>query len=261
MEGGDSFKYLVKVDLDVHNPAANEFKLTVPLGWFNHANAPQRLIIQPDESVAEPEPRSPRILDVFNRVFTTKDWGATVYGPFRQTAPRYIVIHHTANHNPPNDPSKRTEEGAKQLARSIQRSHVKGAGFSDSGHNFLNSTAGVLLEGRHGTLNAILQGKCVQSAHAPGANTSPGIENEGCFGTGPRTGCPGEENAQTLQMTPEQWTSLVELCAGICKSCDIDPDRIRGHRDFFPTECPGQLLYDALPRLRAEVRDRLVKGF
>ncbi|MEM9216448.1 MAG: peptidoglycan recognition family protein [Cyanobacteria bacterium P01_F01_bin.150] len=119
------------------------------------------------------------------------------------------------------------------------------------------------IEGRHGTLNAILQGQCVRSAHAGSTriNRSPGIENEGCFGGGPNTGCPGERNARTLQMSQAQWDSLVELCAGICKSCDIDPDNIRGHRDFFPTECPGQLLYDQLPRLRTEVRDRLVKGF
>ena len=263
MEGGNSFKYLDKVDLKIHNARANEFRLTIPKGWFNHANTPRRWFVHTNDAWPEPKPRAPRILDVFNRVITTREWGATVRGPHRRTDPRYIVIHHTADRNPPNDPSKRTESGAKQLARTIQRVHINNAGFSDSGHNFLNTTSGVLLEGRHGTLNAILQSRCVQSAHAGSRriNASPGIENEGCFGTGRGTGCPGEQNARTLQMSQDQWDSLVELCAGICKSCDIDPDNIRGHRDFFPTECPGQLLYDQLGRLRAEVRDRLVKGF
>ena len=263
MEGGDSFKYLDKVDVAVHNSRTNEFRLTLPLGWFSHANTPRRLIIQTNESWPEPEPRAPRILEVFERVFTTREWGATVRGPHRRTSPRYIVIHHTADRNPPNDPSRRTIDGGKRLARTIQQAHINNFGFSDSGHNFLNTTGGVLLEGRHGTLNAILQGRCVQSAHAGrfDINASPGIENEGCFGSGRGTGCPGEENARTLQMAQEQWDSLVELCAGICKACDIDPDNIRGHRDFFATECPGQLLYDQLGRLRSEVRDRLVKGF
>ncbi|MEM9449601.1 MAG: peptidoglycan recognition family protein [Cyanobacteria bacterium P01_E01_bin.6] len=266
MEGGDSFKYLDKVDLSVHNRAASEFRVTMPLEWFADGNAPRRMLIEPDECLPEPEPRATRILDVFNRVVATQEWRATVRGPFRQTSPRYIVIHHTADRNPPRDLSRRTFDGAKNLARRIQRSHMTsvsngGLGFTDSGHNFLNTTGGVLLEGRHGTLNAILQGRCVRSAHAPSANDSPGIENEGCFGTGAGTGCPGEQNARTLQMSPEQWNSLVELCAGLCKACNIDPEFIRGHRDFFPTECPGQLLYNALGKLRADVRDRLVKGF
>ncbi len=261
----NNYRYLDKIDLDIHNSMAKEFRLNVPLGWFADGNAPQRMIIQRDECLPEPEARAPDILDVFNQVVPTQEWGAIVRGPYRQTSPRYIIIHHTAHRNPPRDPSRRTFDGAKNLARSIQRSHITsipqgGLGFSDSGHNFLNTTGGFLLEGRHGTLNAILQGKCVRSAHAPGANDSPGIENEGCFGMGAGTGCPGEQNAQALQMTQEQWNSLVELCAGLCKACNVDPEFIRGHRDFSPTECPGDLLYNALGRLRQEVRDRLVRG-
>ena len=264
MEGGDSFKYLDKVDLIIHNTQTNEFRLTIPRGWFTHANTPRRLMVQTNESWPEPQPRAPRILEVFDRVLTTSDWEARkIDRTHRRTTPQYIVIHHTADRNPPRDPSKRTVSGAKRLARTIQNAHMDQFGFSDSGHNFLNSTAGVLLEGRHGSLNAILQGRCVRSAHAgrSNINASPGIENEGCFGTGQNTGCPGEQNARTLQMSQAQWDSLVELCAGICKSCDIDPDNIKGHRDFSATECPGQLLYNQLGRLRAEVRDRLVKGF
>ncbi|MEL6319832.1 MAG: peptidoglycan recognition family protein [Cyanobacteria bacterium J06626_14] len=263
MEGGDSFKYLDRVELSVHNRAASEFRLVVPLWWFGDRNAPRRMIIQRDECLPEPEPQAPRILDVFNRVIPTREWGATVRGPFSRTSPRYIVIHHTADRNPPRDPSRGTEDGAKLLARRTQRTHINSNGWSDSGHNFLNTSGGFLLEGRHGSLSAAIRGQGVRSAHTGTrlGNQSPGIENEGCFGSGPGTGCPGEQNAQVLQMSVEQWNSLVELCAGLCKACDIDPEFIRGHRDFFPTECPGNLLYNALGRLRAEVRDRLVKGF
>jgi hypothetical protein len=263
MEGGDSFQYLDKVDVAIHNSAAREYKLTMPLWWFGDRNAPRRLLIQRDECLPEPEPRAARILDVFNRVIPTAEWGATVRGPFSQTSPRYIVIHHTADRNPPRDPSRGTEDGAKLLARRLQRNHIEINRWQDSGHNFLNTTGGYLLEGRHGTLNAILQGKCVRSSHAGSnlGNLSPGIENEGCFGGGSGTGCPGEQGARVLQMSVEQWNSLVDLCAGLCKACNIDPEFIRGHRDFSPTECPGDLLYNALGRLRADVRDRLLKGF
>lgn len=179
-------------------------------------------------------------------VISAKEWGARPpkqWSP--ETRPQYIVIHHTATPNPPNDLSKGTLEGAKNFARSLQKAHMDGFGWADSGHNFLNTTGGVLLEGRNGSLDAIKRGRCVRSAHAGSAkgNESPGIENEGTF--------------ITYQMSAKQWNSLVELCVSICSSCKIDPDNIRGHRDFSPTQCPGDWLYSQLPRLREDVRKRL----
>lgn len=184
-------------------------------------------------------------------VISTQDWGAR---PPRnraaRTNPKYIVIHHTASQNPPNHASKGTEAGAKKYARDIQKFHMDVNGWSDSGHNFLNTTAGILLEGRHGTLDAVKQGKCVQSAHAArqggrlaGGNQSPGIENEGTF--------------MTHQMGEQQWNSLVELCVALCQSCNISPANIKGHRDFSFTLCPGDWLYAQLPKLRKEVADKL----
>jgi peptidoglycan hydrolase-like protein with peptidoglycan-binding domain len=122
---------------------------------------------------------------------------------------------------------------------------MDGFGWIDSGHNFLNTTGGFLLEGRHGTLDAIKRGRCVRSAHAgtTTGNQSPGIENEGTF--------------TTYQMRAQQWNSLVELCTSICSSCKISPDNIKGHRDFTQTQCPGDWLYSQLPKLRSDVRQRL----
>jgi peptidoglycan hydrolase-like protein with peptidoglycan-binding domain len=179
-------------------------------------------------------------------VISAKDWGARPPKQWSEiTRPQYVVIHHTATPNPPNDVSDGTLAGAKNFARSIQKAHMDGFGWVDSGHNFLNTTGGVLLEGRQGSLTAIKQGRCVRSAHAgtTQGNESPGIENEGTF--------------TTYQMNAQQWSSLVDLCASICSSCKIDPDNIKGHRDFTPTQCPGDWLYRQLPRLRTEVRKRL----
>lgn len=179
-------------------------------------------------------------------VISTREWGAR---PPRQwsgeSRPIYIVIHHTATTNPPNDASRGTLDGAKRLARSIQSAHMDGFGWLDSGHNFLNTTGGFLLEGRHGSLDAIKRGRSIRSAHSGTnlGNESPGIENEGTF--------------ITYQMNAQQWRSLVDLCASICSATKIDPDNIRGHRDFSPTQCPGDWLYSQLPRLRQEVRQRL----
>jgi hypothetical protein len=188
------------------------------------------------------------------KVITAAEWGARTPKagtfPFKRTVPRYVIVHHTDNENPPNDPSSRTIEGALRFARNIQKSHMDENNWSDSGHNFLNTTGGFILEGRRGSLDAVKQGFSIQSAHAakdPGklanGNQSPGIENEGNF--------------MTFQMGQKQWESLVELCASLCDSCKVSPTNIRGHRDFSNTDCPGDWLYSQLPRLRKQVADKL----
>lgn len=184
-------------------------------------------------------------------VITASQWGAQPpkNAPFELTTPRYIIIHHTDNQNPPNDPSRRTRAGAMTFARAIQKDHFS-RGWSDSGHNFLNTTGGYLLEGRTGTIAAVKQGKCVRSAHAaqdpgrlPRGNESPGIENEGNF--------------MFFQMGATQWASLVNLCSELCSSLSIHPSNVRGHREFSNTDCPGDWLFGQLPRLRQEVAEEL----
>jgi hypothetical protein len=178
-------------------------------------------------------------------VISAKDWGARPPKQWSEiTRPQYVVIHHTATPNPPNDVSDGTLAGAKNFARSIQKAHMDGFGWVDSGHNFLNTTGGVLLEGRQGSLTALNRGVVsVPPTLAPLKVRVTRIENEGTF--------------TTYQMNAHQWSSLVDLCASICSSCKIDPDNIKGHRDFTPTQCPGDWLYRQLPRLRTEVRKRL----
>jgi hypothetical protein len=185
------------------------------------------------------------------KVITTAAWGAKpARANFALTTPRYVIVHHTDSKNPPNAPSQGTVPGAMRFARSIQNDHMNGNGWSDSGHNFLNTTSGTILEGRHGSLNAVKKGLCIQSAHAaqdPGklanGNQSPGIENEGNF--------------MAFQMGQQQWDSLVDLCASLCDSCNINPSNIKGHRDFSITDCPGDWLYNQLPQLRADVAKKL----
>ncbi|MBC1262362.1 N-acetylmuramoyl-L-alanine amidase [Synechococcus sp. BSF8S] len=184
------------------------------------------------------------------KVISAAEWGASspLNAPFDRTIPKYVVIHHTFK---PRNASQGTLDGAKKAARQIQAFHMgPQRGWSDSGHNFLNTKGGFLLEGRHGSLEAAISGFCVQSAHArqdqgklAGGNSSPGIENEGDF--------------DQEQMEQDQWDSLVELSASLCSSCNIAPSNIRGHRDFSVTQCPGNWLYDRLDQLRSEVRSKL----
>ncbi|MEW5858492.1 MAG: N-acetylmuramoyl-L-alanine amidase [Cyanobacteriota bacterium] len=179
-------------------------------------------------------------------VISCQEWGARPPKQWSdETTPKYVVIHHTDTPNPPSNISKGTVDGAKRFAKSVQNTHMDVFGWWDSGHNFLNTTDGVLLEGRNGTLAKIKRGLCIRSSHAGNAlgNESPGIENEGRF--------------MTHQMGEKQWNSLVDLCVSICSSCKISPDNIKGHRDFSATDCPGDWLYAQLPRLRQAVRQKL----
>ena len=188
------------------------------------------------------------------KVVTAEEWGARPPKadafPFKKTVPLYVIVHNTENPNPPNDPSGGTLEGALSFAQNIQYCHMDENGWSDSGHNFLNTTGGFILEGRHGSLDAVKQGYSIQSAHAAqdtgklaNGNQSPGIENEGTF--------------MTFQMGQIQWDSLVELCVSLCDSCKISPLNIMGHRDFSYTDCPGDWLYNQLPLLRKQVANKL----
>jgi hypothetical protein len=135
------------------------------------------------------------------------------------------------------------------FARSIQNDHFK-RGWSDSGHNFLNTTGGFVLEGRTGTVDALKRGNCVRSAHAaqdpgklPKGNESPGIENEGNF--------------MSFAMGDTQWANLVTLCSELCRALSVQPAQIRGHREFSNTDCPGDWLFAQLPRLRQETATKM----
>ncbi|MBD2099612.1 N-acetylmuramoyl-L-alanine amidase [Leptolyngbya sp. FACHB-261] len=181
-------------------------------------------------------------MDFDLRVITATEWGARApNGPSTQTTPKYIVVHHTAT----NNTSRGTLDGAKLFARQLQSDALDNKGWFDSGHNFLNSTGGFLLEGRQGSWAAAQQGKSVRGAHAgtPLGNESPGIENEGNF--------------MVAKMPQAQWDQLVSLCAYLCRSCRLDPNQIVGHREFVATACPGDWLYSQLPTLRQAVRARL----
>ncbi len=151
--------------------------------------------------------------------------------------PVRILVHHTATPNV-RDVSP---EAAVRLARAIQRFHMDARGWPDTGQHFTVSRGGVVLEGRHHTLELLQAGRRqVEGAHCTGQNVvAVGIENEGTYGA--------------VDPPAVLWARLRELCAHLCERYRIAPTEIHGHRDFKDTACPGDRLYAALPRLRAEV--------
>jgi hypothetical protein len=167
-------------------------------------------------------------------------WGAR---PNRGTLPVYdrrpvkILVHHTATANT----TATDRDAAFRLARAIQGFHMDGRGWPDTGQHFTVSRGGIVLEGRHRSLEFVRVGRRqVEGAHCTGQNVvALGIENEGTY--------------SAVDPPQELWDKLRSLCAYLCGQYGIKPTEIYGHRDFKDTACPGDRLYAALPRLRTEV--------
>ncbi len=167
-------------------------------------------------------------------------WGARAPKaavPVLGRRPVRIVVHHTASPNVADF----SRSAADRLARSIQRYHMDVNRWIDSGQHFTISRGGVILEGRHRSLEALRAGqRHVEGAHAAGQNgVAIGIENEGIY--------TGAEPPAVL------WGKLRALCAYACARYRIRPSELYGHRDYNDTACPGNRLYAMLPRLRREV--------
>jgi N-acetylmuramoyl-L-alanine amidase len=167
------------------------------------------------------------------------DWGAVAPTATisRVGRPDKIIFHHTDGHAPGSSLAD-----AKAYARSIQRDHMhRTPAFIDSGHNFLVTRAGQILEGRRGSLAAIRDGVMVSSAHCPGENHNPGIEHE---------------HKGTEAMTDAQREASLFLHELICRKTGIKPTEVHGHKEFFATACPGALEPE-LARFRKELNRRL----
>jgi N-acetylmuramoyl-L-alanine amidase len=240
MKGGTD-EFLKKVDLQPHGNRANkEFKFDIPTDWGQTGDIPRVMVI--DVGSAQDVKESKQTFSasgVFAKVVKRADWSAAPPKSKFETIdhPEFIVIHHTQG-------TPRRGK-AKDVAKDIQAFHMNGNGWSDIGYGFLNMVDGTLIEGREGSLMQAIKGNAVRGAHAgtDRGNRSPSVSNEGNFMVTP--------------MDDKQWQSLVDMCAALCESCDIDPSQIRGHRDFVPTDCPGDWLYARLPQLIKDVAAKL----
>ncbi|WP_406628943.1 peptidoglycan recognition family protein [Amycolatopsis sp. WGS_07] len=174
------------------------------------------------------------------RVYSCAEWGARPPADQLTTLDHpatRVLIHHI---DCPNSTDYSLEH-AFQVARNDQADHIDNNGWSDTGQHFTVSRGGYRLEGRHGSLDALRSGKkIVRAAHCPGQNDNAiGIENEGTY----------------MQVAPPkaQFDSLVVFVAYVCRQYGIPVKEIKGHRDFYNTDCPGDKLYAMLPELQSRV--------
>ncbi|MCL0079195.1 S8 family serine peptidase, partial [Dehalococcoidia bacterium] len=175
-------------------------------------------------------------------IVSRTEWGC----PDGQDSPRWppqsipvthIIIHHTTTTNDATDWD--TE------VLNIWHYHANIKGWGDIGYHYLIAPDGTIYEGRAGGLGT-------RGGHAINWNDrSVGIAFIGTF-------CEVEPTEAALR-------SAERLIAWISAQKGIDPlgkddDEIHyicGHRDVAATLCPGQKLYDLLPKIRQNVADLL----
>lgn len=178
-------------------------------------------------------------------------------GPTIASGLKFAVVHHTVNSNTygPGD--------SQAMVRAIWQYHVGTRGYCDIAYNFIVDRFGQIFEGRMGGID-----RAVVAAHTGGFNTgSTGIAYLGTL---------------TSEQPPQAaWDALVGLLAWKLSVHRVDPSlgftttsngggsrwpagtvvsfptAIVGHRDLWPTACPGDAFWPRLGELRAAVQPRI----
>jgi hypothetical protein len=135
-----------------------------------------------------------------------------------------ITLHHTAKL-----PGMDTRTDA-ELVRGIQAFHQDGRGWADIGYHWVLGRDGNVYQGRS---------TAVQGAHAGAGHNGHnlGISVIGDF--------------DAHLPTPRVLRTLRLFLGSRMRRYGIPPARVYGHRDFKPTDCPGDRLYAWLGRFKA----------
>jgi hypothetical protein len=186
-------------------------------------------------------------------------WGAQPFscagGPQYTPPLLFAVVHHTVDSN------NYTPDQSATLVRNIQAYHQVTLGYCDIAYNFLVDRFGQVFEGRDGGITNV-----VLAAHTGGFNShSTGVAVIGTF-----------TDASTL-VPAAGWNSLVQLLRWKLSLHHVNPlvpfttvsngggsywpagtvvtlpRSLVGHRDLWPTECPGDGIWNNLDPLRQQV--------
>lgn len=180
-------------------------------------------------------------------ILSRASWGADE--SLRTHEPGYAMIrgafvHHTVNAN------TYTSADVPALIRGIYVYHVKSQGWSDIGYNALVDRFGRIWEGRAGGLD-----RAVIGAHTY-------MHNSVAFAMasiGDHTSSAPSAAVIAAYQRYFAWKFSVH---------QVDPrkptyynenrhDRVDGHRDVYPTSCPGDQMYALLPAIRRSVLDAM----
>lgn len=211
-----------------------------------------------DEEIPEEEPSSDKqdFEDEYadelktSKIITQDNDGNTYKWPIAYPESiKMIIVHHTAA-------GYEDLDSCSAAVNAIYYYHTVSRGWGDIGYNFLVCQNGDILEGRKGSLDALINNEPLPvGAHASGFNNGS-------------AGIAMILNAEDSDPTLEALQSLMSLNQTIIDKYDIDLDteaqmrgksleRISGHRDVGSTSCPGQHLYPLLADIRGLVFDEV----
>jgi N-acetylmuramoyl-L-alanine amidase len=187
-------------------------------------------------------------------VTSRAEWGADdslSRDPVTYTgAARAVFIHHTGH------PDDYDCDDAPAMLRAMHADHVLRMGWDDLGYNFVVDKCGTIYEGRAGGIDRFVLG-----AHTTGFNhDSVGIAALGDFSyaealPGPLLDAVAEIAAWKLRpgTDPRGRVRLVSTndASRVPEGSATEVDIVAGHRDIFYTDCPGDVIYAALPEIRS----------
>jgi hypothetical protein len=279
-----------RLEVDDDGPAAMQEESTAPDGtvplWVDHAtgvdariwvpvtaHAPTHLkvsAIDPgvspfDSTIAadnrmwasgQPRPGSPALKAdkptalLRPRMVTRKQWGVDPSLGDECWAPKYgrtikmVFVHHTAESN------NYTEAESASIVRGIYAYHTQSRAWCDIGYNFLVDRYGNVFQGRRGGIR-----KPVRGAHAGDYNVgTAGISLMGNF---EHATPPSAMKRALVRLIAWRLGTSYRPARGWTKVYGSKFRRVSGHRDAMATACPGQVVYDWLPTLRARVARRI----
>ncbi|MFI7138086.1 N-acetylmuramoyl-L-alanine amidase [Streptomyces massasporeus] len=160
-----------------------------------------------------------------------------------------MFVHHTAGTN-----DYACSQSAS-IVRGVFLYHVQSNGWNDIGYHFLVDKCGKVFEGRAGGVD-----KPVLGAHTYGFNTATSsVSVLGDYSTAATNAAVRASVAKVaawkLGLYGIDPTGTTVLTSGADNGKyklgqKVTFHRISGHRDGYPTECPGHHLYDDLPEIR-----------
>jgi hypothetical protein len=188
-------------------------------------------------------------------IITRAQWGADerirrgrpVYAP----AVRFALVHHTAGSN-----SYSASQSAS-IVRAIEVYHVRGNGWHDIGYNFLVDRYGQIFEGRYGGID-----RAVMGAHAQGFNYgSVGVALIGTYSSTAPTAAARGALVRLLAWRldvdhVDPLSKVTAVSSGnprYARGRAVSMRAVSGHRDAYPTSCPGSRLYGELPAIARDV--------
>ncbi len=166
-----------------------------------------------------------------------EEWGAKpAKEPYEPMLPYRITLHHTSGIQPMNAADAEAE------LRFIQDFHQNGRGWSDIAYHFLIDGAGDIFEGRPETVIGS------HTLHHNDGNI--GIALMGNY-----------QPPKSDRVTQAERDALVRLGRYLVQHYGIDPDSLKGHRDYRRTDCPGDNVYVLIPALRRQfAQEKLLAG-